>query len=140
MEMYKIKTKEKVKYDMRDNLHGFVFVSMNYRVIEGGYIVTITDFVEHTKMVYDEVNDSEIPAISREVLKTKTFNFSNAQLNGMMGMISDLPTGYTREDEDMRHRLVLLAYVQNDWNKDENGDPIVGKTIYDLTPNDWELA
>lgn len=57
-----------------------------------------------------------------------------------MAMIPNIPTGITREDEDERHRLVLLAYVQNDWQKDRNGNRIEGLCIYDTTPEQWELA
>lgn len=140
MKMYRIKSKEEIKYDQRDNLWGVVNVSMTYTVVENGYVVNITDYIEHTKMVYDEVNDTDIPVTSKEVIKTKSFNFSYAELNGLMHMIPNLPTGITREDEDERHRLVLLAYVQNDFQKDRQGNRIQGLCIYDTTPQTWILA
>ena len=138
--MYRIKTKEEIKYDLRDNLYGVVYLSMTYQVVESGYIVTITDYVERTKMVYDEVSQTEIPATYRENIKTKTFNFSYDELNALMSLIPDLPTGITREDEDKRHRLVLLYYIKTDFQKDRQGNRIEGLCIYDTTPNDWILA
>lgn len=144
---YVVKTKEPIIYDIRDYKIGIVNIKMNYTLTLDGYNVTTTDYVEHiwqpidpqTNLPAVDENNQPILATRQEVLKTKNFTFSYAQLNGLLAMIPNVPTGITREDEDERHRLVLLYYIQTDWRTDEDNVPQVGTTIYGLTPQDWEI-
>lgn len=125
--MAKLQTKIPVLYDARDCKIATVIVEM--KVIENGndFTVEINDFAENEGVTTH--------------IKTKSFFKSAAEINGLYEMVSpmvDQSLPYS-EREKQTKEFALLVFVQNDFVKDGEGKSMVGKTIYNLTPNDWEI-
>ena len=124
----KIQSKVSILYDAMDMKWGKIVIDMEVTRNDSNYTVITNRYAE---------NDGVLTLI-----KTKTFIKEFAEIDALNEMIKpyiDYSLPYSercQREED----LALLVYVQNDFIKDENGEVIVGKTICNLNPEDWEIA
>lgn len=124
----KIQSKVSILYDAMDMKWGKIVIDMEVSRNDFNYTITTNRFAENEGV--------------QTLIKTKTFIKEFAEIDALNEMIKpyiDYSLPYSercQREED----LALLVYVQNDFIKDENGEVIVGKTICNLNPEDWEIA
>lgn len=144
--MVRIKTKIPVLYDARENKYGIVVSQLEVKKNTLGYFSTITDFVEKESRYIPENTEGE-PIEEQittylEQINQKHITISNEEINTLFGLVNhqvpaDLPYF---EREQVLFSYAFLVYVQNDFIKDEKGRKIEGKTIYNISPDNWEIT
>jgi hypothetical protein len=138
--MAKIETKVELLYDSRDNKWGRIVIEMTKQQVGNFYNLTITDYLETSTVT--EIEGQE-PIISKSLsfIRTKPYQKTVAEVDGLYNAVSgyvDSKLPFTEKQYQIEN-FALLVYVQNDWKKDREGNPVVGKTIYDLLPSDWQI-
>lgn len=138
--MVKIRTKRPVMYCAREHKFSHITVGMVYIPTTEGYDTTIKDYIDAETAREDENGEEEKIVYQKSINEKKVF-IPNEQINALFSQVEAfIPEKMSRvEAEKLRHELALLAFVQNDFIKDEQGEIIEGKTIYNLLPNDWEV-
>jgi hypothetical protein len=96
----------------------------------------VTYEVEHFAIIDDETGAKTLISNSKKTMSIEEYNqFSQA----VETMIENRELLTLFEFEIARLKVGLLAYIQTDLIKDENGVS-AGKTVWGLLPNDWELC
>lgn len=138
--MVKIRTKKKVMFCAREHKFSHITVEMRYIPTEAGYSATITDYIDKESTYTDE-NGVEQTHQYLMKINEKNITIPNEQINQLFAMVEPaVGKKLSRvEAEKLRHEMALLVFVQNDFIKDEQGEIIKGKTIYNLEPTEWEV-
>lgn len=138
--MVKIRTKKQVMYCAREHKFSHITVEMSYIPTTEGYRATITDYIDaETAHINEQGEEEKVPYPKQ--INTKNLLIPNEQINQLFAMVEPaVGKKLSRvEAEQVRHEMALLVFVQNDFIKDEQGEIIKGKTIYNLDPTEWEV-
>lgn len=138
--MIEIQTKNEILYNARENHFGRVIIRMESIPSEAGYDVTITDFAERSVVTKDQDGNDVAGTVSLK-LQSKVLNIPSAEINQLYGYVDAIvpkSMPYFERERELQ-RAALLAYVSSDFVRDQNGQQVQGKTIYGLSPTDWEI-
>jgi hypothetical protein len=96
----------------------------------------VTYEIEHFAVIDEETGAKTLISNSKKTMLIEEYSqFSQA----VETMIENKESLTPFEFEISRLKVGLLAYIQTDLIKDENGVS-TGKTVWELLPNDWELC
>lgn len=137
--MIQIQTKQPILYNTRDYKFAKIKVQLELSQTDSGYNAVITDFAE--VKIITETTGEPIESTISTLINRKNIFISEPQINYLFGMVDNvIPKEIPFfEREILLRQNAFLTYVQNDFIKDENGDLVTGKTIYNLNPSDWEI-
>lgn len=138
--MVKIRTKKQVMYCAREHKFSHITVEMSYIPTAEGYRATIKDYIDAETTHINERGEEEKVSYNKQI-NTKNLLIPNEKINQLFAMVEPaIGKKLSRvEAEKLRHEMALLVFVQNDFIKDEQGEIIKGKTIYNLDPTEWEV-
>ncbi len=139
--MYQIQTKsDAVHYDARENKYGRIVMQMEPRQVPNGYQALITDYVEK-KTITKNPEGEDVEGIYLQQINSKSVLIESEKINLLIQMLGkSIPASITYfEREKLLFQNAFLIYVQNDPIKDNAGNPIPGKTVYNLNSTDWEI-
>lgn len=94
--------------------------------------------IEHFVIIDDETGAKQLEATSNKTLSIQEYN----QFSGAVDYtIQDYDTSVMNpfEIEQLRLKIGLLLYVQNDFMLNQNGDP-TSFVVWSVLPNQWQLV
>ena len=94
--------------------------------------------IEHFAIINEETGAKTLIAHSSKELSIAEYNQFSGAVNAL---IQDFDTTAMSdfEKEQLRLKIGLLAYIQTDFLKDENGNS-TGKVVWNLLPNQFEIV
>ena len=94
--------------------------------------------IEHFAIINEETGAKTLIANSSKELSIAEYNQFSGAVNAL---VQDFDTTAMSdfEKEQLRLKIGLLAYIQTDFLKDENGNS-TGKVVWNLLPNQFEIV